>query len=391
MQSFEHASPELRLFCGGQSLSRLPQELARAGSRRAFVVCGASVAGGAALPLLVDSLGASYAGHFAGAKAHSPLPTVEQAARAMREAGADAVIALGGGSAIVTARAANILLAEGGDLRALCTSRGADGKLSSPRLNAAKLPQFVVPSTPTTALAKAGSAVLDPATGHRLALFDPKTRARAVFVHPAVLASAPASLVRGASLNALAMAVEGLESAARTPMADADLVHALRLLSAGLPLLGTPGCNDDTLAQLVVAALLCGRGTDQAGGGLASVLGHAIGPRSSVANGIVNAIVLPHTLRFNAPATVGRVDAVSAALGVADRGAGERDAAAQAVAAIEALLARLPIPRRLRDAGVAREDFEAIADEARQDWFLSRNPRPVEGRAELLALLEAAW
>ena len=57
-------------------------------------------------------------------------------------------------------------------------------KLHSPKLLAPKLPQFIVPTTPTTAMVKAGSAVFDPATGERLALFDPKTRAHAIFIDP---------------------------------------------------------------------------------------------------------------------------------------------------------------------------------------------------------------
>ncbi|MDB5829972.1 MAG: alcohol dehydrogenase, partial [Variovorax sp.] len=362
----------------------------RAGCRRALVVCGASVAAGDALACVTDALGASLAGVFSQVRPHSPLPEVERAAQALADTDADALIAVGGGSALVTARAAAILRAEGRDARALCTSRGADGRLTSPKLSAAKLPIFAVPTTPTTALVKAGSAVLDPATGQRLALFDPKTRARAVFVHPRLVASAPVSLTRSASLNAFAMAIEGLESATGTPLADAALMHAVRLLAEHLPVLEHAPSDELSRGQLVVASILCGQGTDHAGGGLASVLGHAAGPRSSVANGIVNAIVLPHTLRFNAPATGDRLRKAIDALG-GDVAARADEVAPAAIAAVESLLARLSIPRRLRDVGIAPEDFPAIADEALHDWFLQRNPRRVDGAADLIALLEAAW
>ena len=68
------------------------------------------------------------------------------------------MVAVGGGSSVVTARAATILLGEGRDVRELCTRREADGRLVSPKLAAPKLPQWVVPSSPTTAYAKAGAA-----------------------------------------------------------------------------------------------------------------------------------------------------------------------------------------------------------------------------------------
>lgn len=388
MISFEHASPEFRLFCGEQSLAQLPRELRRLGCARALVVCGSSVAAGDGLALVMDALGPACAGVFSQVRSHSPLSVVALAARAMADAGADAVVAVGGGSAIVTARAAAILQAEGGDAHALCTRQGPDGKMISPRLQAPKRPQFVVPTTPTTALVKAGSAVLDVDTGQRLALFDPKTRARAVFVHPLLIESAPFELTRAASLNALAMAVEGLESDSSTPLSDAALMQAIRLLAAHLPALEQGPGDADARAHLVLASILCGQGTDQAGGGLASVLGHAVGPRAELANGMVNAIVLPHTMRFNVPATGVRLGKVSHALGGQPRAGDEGNGA---IDAIEALLSRLAIPHRLRDAGVARETFPDIAAEAMRDWFVRRNPRRVERPADLIKLLEAAW
>src|SRR5205823_10342577 len=128
--------------------------------------------------------------------------------------------------AIVTARAATILLAEKQDVRALCTRREPDGRLVSPRLRAPKLPLWIVPSTPTTAYAKAGSAVRDPATGERLALYDPKTRAQGIVLDPAMALTAPPRLTWSAALNVFSMAVEGLQSRHVDPLADALLAHA---------------------------------------------------------------------------------------------------------------------------------------------------------------------
>lgn len=385
-RSFRHLAPPLRLFYGSDSLAMLGPELERVGCSRAMIVCGPSLARHpAALTLVRNALGARLAGVFDAVQAHSPLPVVQEAARELTSLKADAVVAVGGGSAIVTARAASILAAEGLDARSLCTHRSAEGRMVSPKLIEAKLPQFVLPTTPTTACAKAGSAVFDPEVGQRLALFDPKTRAQATFVHPELVGTAPAPLVLSASLNTLAMAVEGLESALGNPVADGLLMQSLRLLAQHLPLRGEG--DADARGELVVAAILCGQGTDFGGGGLASVLGHAIGANHHVENGIANAIVLPHTMRFNAQATGDRVGKIAEALGAA--AGGER--AQQAITEVEAFLARLGVPRRLRDAGVPRDALPAIAEHARGDWFLQKNPRPVQGTAELQALLELAW
>jgi len=184
-------------------VAALPRELDRLGCSRAVIVCAAWVHDCPhVLAALQAALGARLAGCFDGVQEHSPVPAVEEARRSLERAGADAVIAVGGGSAIVTARAASILLAEKRDVRELCTRRAADGRLTSPRLLAPKIPNWVVPTTPISAYAKAGSAVRDPETGERLALFDPKTRAQGIFLDPDMALTAPAGLAGSAALNA---------------------------------------------------------------------------------------------------------------------------------------------------------------------------------------------
>ncbi len=392
MNDFQHHTPELRLHHGPDALAELPRELDRLGCRRAVVFCGASLAQpGGALERVAGMLGERLAATFTGVREHSPLPSVEEGARVLQRAGADAIVALGGGSAIVTARAAGIVAAEGQGVRALCTRHDAKGRMTSPRLLAPKLPHFVLPTTPTTACVKAGCAVHDPATGERLALFDPKTRARALFVDAGLLASAPQALLRGAGLNALSMAVEGLESAQGDPLSDALLMHAVRLLARQLPALAETPQDAGLRGELVLAAILAGQGTDFAGGGLASVLGHAIGPRCGLANGLVNAIVLPHTLRFNVAHTGARLWKLAASLPAVRGGADAGQDPLQAIAAVQALLDRLDVPHRLRDTGLARGDLPDVVAHAQSDFFLRRNPRPVAHAAELLEFLQACW
>jgi alcohol dehydrogenase class IV len=386
--SFQHIAPELRLYCGIDSLVALLRELKRSGCQRAVIIAGQSVGRSKAMDLLRGVLGTVLVGESHAVKTNSPLAAVQEVTGALREFVADAVIAVGGGSAVVTARAASVLLAEGKSLQELCTRRQVDGEFLSPRLSAAKLPQFVLPTTPSTAFVKAGSAVHDSATGERLAVFDPKTRPKAVFIHPAFLATSPPDLMRNASLNTLSTAVEALESPKCDPLSEAMLMHAVRLTSAYLGELS----SDETSVRerLTIAGVLCGRGTEQSGGGLASVLAHAIGHRVHVANGVINAIVLPHTMRFNAPATTGTVARIVESLS-GQYSSGAASAAASAAHSLEVLFDRLGVPRRLRDIGVAKIDLAEIAEAAMADWFINRAPRPIAGAADLRGILELAW
>jgi alcohol dehydrogenase class IV len=329
-------------------------------------------------------MGERFAGQFSEVRAHSPVSTVEAAATALREYEADAVVAVGGGSAIVTARAASILLAEGKDIRALSTTRDAQGALHSPRLMATKIPQFVIPTTPTTAVAKAGSAVFDPQSEERLALYDPKTRAQTVFVAPAMVSSSPLPLLISASLNTYAMAIEGLISRQGDPMADALLMHALRMLSDAF---AHPDSLDGVEARtrLVLAAIMCGQGTDFTGAGITTVLGHAIGARCGVENGVANAILLPHVLRFNAPQAGPGLAKVGDALGLP--GADVETL----IRKIRASFQSLGVEASLGAVQVPAAALEEIAESAMGDWFLKGNPRQVEDAGQLLAVLQAAF
>lgn len=389
LPQFRHATPAYRTFAGDKALDALPGELDRLGSSRAVVVGGPWLLDQPeALGALESALGSRLVGRFDDVVEQSPIPAVEKARQLLEETGADAVIAVGGGSSIVTARAATILLAEGKDVRDLCTHRGADGRLISPKLTAPKIPNWVVPTTPITAYAKAGTAVHDPDTGERLALFDPKTRAQGVFLDPVVAMTAPERLARASALNAFSMAVESVQAGVDDPLTDALLLHSLRLLAEWLPRLRDAPDDPEPRIRLMLAALLCGQGSDYVGGGLAQALSHAAGPRSSVSNGVVEALLLPHTMLYNAPVTGPRLGLVADVLDPTPDG--KDPAERRAVVAVGALLADLGVPGRLRDAGVAQEALPEIAAAAMDDWSITRIPRSVQ-LDDVTTVLRAAW
>lgn len=380
-----HVTPAFRTFCGNDALRGLARELDRTGAQRAVIVTvPAILAHQDAVDRLHAALGDRLAGVYDGVVEHSPLPAVEEARRFLADHRADVVIAVGGGSAVVTARAASIMLAEDRDIRELCTQRGADGSLVSPKLNAPKLPQWVIPSTPTSAYAKAGAAVRDPDTGERLALYDPKIRAQGVALDPVVALTAPERLARSASLNVLSMAVEGLLSTTEDPLADALLAHALRTVVEWLPRLQSEPDAAAPRLQLMLAALMSGQGGDFTGGGLAQALSHAIGPRSSEANGVVEALLLPHAMRFVADVVPHRFALIGDVLRVQDRNP------ETIVDAVATVLASFAVPTRLRDVAVTQDALIESANHAMDDWAITAGPR-TPSRQEVVDLLTNAW
>ena len=389
MKSFRHFSPAMRIHQGADCLDALEGELARCGSERAVVFCGSTLARpGSPVDLVRQAMGSRLAEVYAGVRADSPLPVVQAAVAALRQMKADAIVAVGGGSAVTMARAVNILLAETGDVHDLCTQRDASGRLHSPKLLAPKLPIIAIPTTPTTATVKAGSAVLDTDAGKRLALYDPKARAQAVFIHPALVQSASRSLVVSAALNTLALALEGLMSKRGDPMSDAMLIHATRLLVSGLPRASMED-DLDVRADLMIASILCGHGSDYTGAGMAIPVGHAISTQFDVDMGRSDAIMLPHVVRFNAEAAAPGIRKIALAIDVRAEAA---EAPEQAVVqALETLFTSLGLPRRLRDVGVPQEALSKLATISFDDWYLQSNPRPIADVAELQRVLEEAW
>jgi len=382
-----HTTPAFRTFCGPDALDALPRKLDRLGARRVVLVYGRSMKRETAiLGRIASVLGDRLAGHFDGVVAHSPVPAVEAARDTLADHQADAVVALGGGSAVVTARAAVILLAEQRPVRELCTYRDRDGRLRSPRLEAPKIPTWVIASTPTTAYAKAGSAVRDPVTGDRLALYDPKTRAQAVFLDPDVAMTAPRDLVHASALNAFSMCIESLQSTVDNPLAEGLLVQALRLLVRWLPQLD-PADGPDTRLRLMVAAVLAGQGSDAYGGGLAQALSHAIGPRSGGANGVVEAVLLPHAMRFNQPVTRDRLANLAQILHATDA---HPEPGADPIETVAQLMRTMGVPPRLRDIGVVQESLPEIARHALDDWAITQIPRSIDAD-QVMDLLAHAW
>jgi alcohol dehydrogenase class IV len=385
--AFRQISPAFRTFAGVSAMAALDKELARSGAHRVVMVHDPALR---RFPEALDSvsaaLGSRLAATFDEVEPHSPLASVERAAELMRAVSADGVVVVGGGSSVVTARASVIVLGEQRPVRDLCTHRGEDGRLVSPRLSAAKVPMWILPSTPTTAAAKVGAAVREVETGERLALFDPSVRAAGLFLDPALAATAPVPLVRSASFNAFAMTVESLQVNKDNPMADAYLVHAAQLIRENVPLLADDSTTDSRL-QLMSAALLSGHGSDAAGGGLAQALAHAIGPAAGVPNGVVEILLLPHAVRFNAVSDPVRLSRLAAAIGGGEAASASADDVADA---LETVLASWDVPLRFRDLGVEEASLEEAAEHALHDWALTQAPR-VPDRDQLRALLSAAW
>ena len=395
--SFRHVAYPVRVFAGDGALSNLRSAVQRTGAVRPFVVCGQSVSRRTdLLDRVTEALGELPAGIFDGVQTGSPVSAVLDGCRAAREANADLIIAVGGGSAVVTARAIIILLAEGGNPRDHATKYPPGQPPVSPRLMAPKLPNILVLTTPTTAATRAGAAVIDGETGHRLEMFDPKTRPAAVIWDTEALLTAPADLCVSASGSLFSGVISALQAPRLNTMATADLLSALGLLVENLPAARRSPNDGAARVNLCAASFMYNRAWDTGASGSAlgvvSALAHSLDTRyPECSHGAAYSITTGPGMRFNRDHNAAGQARVADSLGVREPGASDSEAAEAAADAVTAFFEAIGLPVRLRDIGVPGEDIPAIAEDALTDFGLHRNVRPVSGAEELEAVLRSAW
>ncbi len=392
---FRYRSFPLSIHAGKGAIDQLRGEVDRTKAKRAFIVCGKSVARNTDLIARVKAnLDDAFAGLFEGVQASSPLPSVLEGAAAARQADADLIVAVGGGSAMVTARALIILLAEKGDIHSICTQYPPGQAPVSPKLMARKIPNILVLTTPSTAMTRAGTAVMDTESQHRLELFDPKTRPAAMIWDDDALLSAPADLYLSTAASAFSGILTGAAAPRTNPVSHADMLHALRLSLESLPLLRTDPNNALARMNLVAASFLSNRALDAMRGrafGIISSLGHVIDTLyPSISHGDSYSLTTSWGMRFNLEQTSGGLARLAQELGV---GAGlpEQEAAKRAPDFIEEFYRKLGMPVRLRDANVPQQAIGQIAHDAMGDFYLHQNARKVRHQSELEELLTQMW
>jgi maleylacetate reductase len=186
-------------------------------------------------------------------------------------------------------------------------------------------------------------------------------------------------------MNALAHCVEAAWSPRRTPEAEAIALAGAAAVVRWLPRVVDHSEDRAARAGMFEGACLAGRSLHNAGMGVHHGLAQLLGGRTRVPHGLLNAVVLAHAVRFNAPAAPEAVARLGAVLGVGADADGEGTAAA-----IDAFRAALGLPGGLHEIGVEEADLDAVARLSQSSASVQGNPRPVS-EDDALAILRAAW
>ncbi|GAA5235157.1 iron-containing alcohol dehydrogenase family protein [Verticiella sediminum] len=376
-------SPASRLVMGRGVVGALAGELTTLGVSRPMVLAGARTRQSSLFASVAQALGSVPWVDTAAVPSHSRVDLVESLTVEARARDVDGFVSVGGGSAVDTAKAIAILLAEGGRLADHAVHFTPPATLRAPSLRAPKLPIVAIPSTASGAEVT-GSVGIRDASGAKLILSDPQVAARLVLLDAHAGLQVSASVLCSTAMNALAHGIEGLYSRERTPMAETHALESLARLAQAIPAVSHNHQDENARAQLLYAAHLAGLVLVNARTCLHHALCHVIGSVTGAAHGEANAVMLPHCVAFNA-------EAAAAPLARAAQAVGAPGGPEALVGFIRALQTMARVPRRLRDIGVPHAALDTIAHKAMHERGLHYNPRPVTGSSDVLALLEAAY
>ncbi|MQF48967.1 iron-containing alcohol dehydrogenase [SAR202 cluster bacterium AC-647-N09_OGT_505m] len=394
--TFRYLSPATRLYAGVDALSHLSREVQRLEASRAFVVCSQTVAQTTnLLNRTKDTLEDLCVGVYDEAKKESPIPLVLAGVEAARAVHPDLIVAVGGGSAVVTARAITILLAEEGTVHDLCTTYPPGEAPVSPRLLEPKLPNILVLTTPTTGANRGGAAVMDDKPPYRLELFDPKARPACIILDGQALLTAPLSLYLDTSITTFMGLVGALQSPNLNPLSYSDLRQALELSLTFLPQLVAHPEDPDVRIQLGVASVLANRAADSPSGGgrgINTTLDKQIRYRyKQVGQGASRAVLLAAEMRRNREILVTGQARLAEVMGLSKEGMSDLVSAEAATQGLVDFLQSIGVPARIRDLRMPEDDLQAIAEaDAAQPSFGESGHR-ITDVGELLQFLREAW
>ncbi len=400
--AFRAAGYSWRLHCGRMVIEQgLKEAVDRAGAKRAFVVCSPSVNRRTDTVRRIETaLGGRYAGVFDGIEKDSSYASVRAAKRAAGEAAADLLIAVGGGSVIVATRAVAIFLAEPGDPFQIMTQYPEGKPAYSPRLLAPKPPIINIPTTPTSAMNRAGTGLKNPDLDHRMEYFDPKTRPQAIFLDANALLGAPPDLIRSTATTVFASLVGAMAQLEINPLAEGDRNHAFRLAHRAYPRLMDELGNPSLRIDLAIAALLQNRAEDDgarrdrggafSGNYAVSTALHVRYPH--VGQGKSTSVVHAAKIRLSDAIDARSARQVAEALGVWRDGMDGRRAAFAVADTVEALYTRVGVPTRLRQLDIPRDDLRTIANDTVKNFNANAGVRSPEDQVEdAMRLLDAAY
>ncbi|MGD2268818.1 MAG: iron-containing alcohol dehydrogenase [Desulfobacterales bacterium] len=356
------------------------------GKKKYQLITDAGIAGAGILDCLLAPLKSAGIDTvlFDKVEVNPTVQTVDKACEHYNNKGCEGVIAVGGGSPMDTGKSVGILATNPGSASDYL---GPDnwGKIKNP-----SVPVICVPTTAGTAAEITDVAVLsDPERKVKLGIFSPYIVPAVAILDPLLTISLPPEPTRDSGLDALCHAVESYISINSWCASEALTLKAIELAGRHLRTAVHNGQNVEARDGMLMASLLAGMGFLNTKLCLVHAITGPIGGLYNCPHGAINAIVLPHAMRFMLPGAVSKYANIAIALGEDVGGLSERAAAEKAVEAVVQLSKDVGLPKGLSVYGIKEEDLEKVSEMVAANFQNALSPRKASPE-EILEIFRTA-
>lgn len=371
-------------YFGKGAINEIAGEVKNRGAKKVLLVTDESLVKFKVATKIADILAAAKIDYeiYDRIKPNPTSENVKDGVEACRKAGADIIVAVGGGSAIDTSKAIGIIITnpEFADVRSL------EGM--APTKNPC-LPIIAVSTTSGTAAEVTINYVItDTEKNRKFVCVDPHDIPVVAVVDPDMVASMPAGLAASTGMDALVHAIEGYITKGAWEMTDMMHLKAIEIISHWLP--KSVKGDIEAREKMALGQYIAGMGFSNVGLGIVHSMAHPLSALYDIPHGKACAMLLVPVLKYNASVAGARYKEIGKAMGVPGIEAMDRDAAVNATLdAIQALADEVGIPRKIGPEGVKEADIDFLADSAMADACTPGNPRE-PSKADIVDIYKSA-
>ena len=316
-----------------------------------------------------------------------PNPTVKNVKAgiaAFQAAGADFMIAIGGGSSMDTSKAIGIIINNPEFSDVVSLEGVANTKKKS-------VPVIALPTTAGTAAEVTFNYVItDEENVKKMVCVDPNDIPTLAIIDPELMLSMPRGLTASTGMDALTHAIEGLITLGAWEMSDMFETKAIEMIAKWLPKAVENPSDIEARDGMATAQYIAGMAFSNVGLGLVHGMAHPLGAYYDIPHGVANALLLPFVMEYNKEAAKAKYRTIAEAMGVDTSSMSDDEAADAAVKAVKDLAIRVRIPQHLSEIGVPESGLPTLAQAAFNDVCTPGNPRQTNVE-EILAIYKKAF
>lgn len=358
-------------YHGHGAVNEIVPEVKSRGFKKALIVTDADLVKFQVVKKVTDILDADKMAYeiFDKVKANPSVEVVQAGVEAFRKAGADYMIAIGGGSPQDTAKGIGIII-NNPEFADVVSLEGV-----APTKNKS-VPVIAVATTAGTAAETTINYVITDEKKHRkFVCVDPHDIPVVAIVDPDMMSSMPKGLTAATGMDALTHAIEGYTTQAAWELADTLNLKAIELIAKNLR--KAVENDPDGREGMALGQYVTGMAFSNVGLGVVHGMAHPLSAFYDTPHGVANAVLLPYVMAFNAPYTGEKFREIARAMGIGNVDAMSQEEYRQAaIDAVRQLSKDVGIPQTLREIGVKEEDLEALSEAAMADVCTGGNPRP---------------